>query len=241
MTGAMDKVIQLRKGNPCLTSAKIGRMVGISRQRVFQILRREGLATVKVRNPRTCEHCGCPCLGGQNRFCSHQCFHAHTYAILICEACGKEFERRARLLIHQLNTPNSLTGRQCEHIFCSRRCLGTWTGKTYGLGNPGHPMRKLQVQQRLLNQQREFCKHGHSMTDAYITKTGSRLCRTCHKIYEQTKLPHPTPRHLGGSKRKEFCKRGHPLSEAYITKTGGRLCRQCNTLLHREAYKPAGH
>lgn len=74
---------------------------------------------------RTCEHCGIDytsATSDSKRFCSQICRHAHHTSEVICEECGKVFQRQT----------STIRG---HHIWCSRQCQAKSWGKNYGWGS----------------------------------------------------------------------------------------------------------
>ena len=76
------------------------------------------------------------------------------------------------------------------------------------------------------------CKRGHSLGDAYVRKSGGRVCRTCtleyqKAVYERKNGP---SRHNSAKTR---CFRGHPYDEEntrWVNRPDGkvwRVCRAC--------------
>ena len=113
-------VAQLRKDNPDMTLKTIGEKVGLSRERIRQILASENLSTRSVTEvqrrafkpfPR-CETCNLPTKAHNRKYCSNECRFA-------CYRCGKEntietsqYKKRAKYY---------------NHMHCSKSC----STKTY--------------------------------------------------------------------------------------------------------------
>src|SRR3990172_5421896 len=103
--------VLLRRTNPCATLEQIAVKIGVTRQRVEQILRRASLPTkhwIKPKNNYECPGCRkplrrltsrCPCLIGT----------------FVCDICGKEIQRR-------VSFQRALFKRGYKHIFCSEAC-----------------------------------------------------------------------------------------------------------------------
>jgi hypothetical protein len=76
-------------------------------------------------------------------------------------------------------------GLQIDHLCRNRRCI-----------EPTH-LEAVTPRENLLRSsapnaiaaRRSTCKNGHEWTDAttYRTKKGSRVCRTCHRLYERAR------------------------------------------------------
>jgi len=131
------KVIELRVNNPCWSATHIAEMVGLSRERVGQILRGNGLPTTSVQYGKKykvemeCNHCHKKFQGDRHSlFCSLKCVSDYHRVDLVCEICGVVFKRRY----------GEIRSRYCEgrdttdHIFCSKKCQGKWLATTYGFG-----------------------------------------------------------------------------------------------------------
>ena len=105
---------------------------------------------------------------------------------LICEECGKSFERNETQVV------NRLVKKGYNHIWCGKPCQGKWYGRTVGIHNLGP--RKLQ----------SHCKRGHELVQGnlYIAPSGHRSCRACSHIRYANKclqFPNykPRPRQAG--------------------------------------------
>ncbi len=136
------KVVELRVNNPCWSATHIAGVVGLSRERIRQILRGNGLPTAAVGYGKKtivemeCNYCHKKFQGHSYAlFCSRECRYDYHRVNLVCEVCGVVFSRRYA----------SIRSRYCEgrdttdHIFCSKRCQGKWLATTYGFGvYPAH-------------------------------------------------------------------------------------------------------
>jgi len=122
----------LRNEKPCISAAEIARRVGVSRERVRQLLRRLGLTTdMRIRPKRRCLSCGNPIPRDHRAFCSRACQVNYYQITLYCNFCGKEFKRKVKdILLYPVKLQYGYKGR----VFCSRSCLGRWFGKNYGRG-----------------------------------------------------------------------------------------------------------
>ena len=101
--GAAMVVIRLRKGNPCMTLKQIGDRVGVTRERVRQVLSRAGLPTRALVSPKLryeCPGCG-KLLLGPMFFCA------------FCESRVLWTERAQKARVR----------RGLKHVFCSLKCL----------------------------------------------------------------------------------------------------------------------
>jgi len=120
-------VAQLRKDNPDMTLKTIGEKVGLSRERIRQILASENLSTRSVTEvqrrafkpfPR-CETCNLPTKAHNRKYCSNACRFPSAWTTFACYRCGKEntietsqYKKRAKYY---------------NHMHCSKSC----STKTY--------------------------------------------------------------------------------------------------------------
>jgi len=127
------QVKALRSGNLSMRMSEIANKVGISRQRVYQILKKEGLPTRRkqgdiparyhIINYRyKCIVCG---TAGTKQFCSDECKRKWTEIPVICSRCGKLFVRKKRQLLSNYQRHNGL-------LFCGRKCASKWLVDHYG-------------------------------------------------------------------------------------------------------------
>lgn len=128
-----NKVIAIRQSNPCATLQLIGDQVGLTRERVRQILSGAKLPTVGYveRKIYHCMNCGkeTPNL----KFCSMKCRSEYTWVEAACDECGKLFPITQSALITRLNRNRS------NKIRCSRHCNGKWLSREYGFAvHPSH-------------------------------------------------------------------------------------------------------
>ena len=92
------QVIELRSANLSMTGSEIAMKVGISRQRVFQILQREGLPT---GHPIKKLQYQCPVCGNisPRKFCCNKCKKKWQQVPIVCTRCGKLFLRKLTRVI----------------------------------------------------------------------------------------------------------------------------------------------
>mgnify|MGYP003132019792 CR=1 FL=1 len=149
-----DKIIRLRQENPDYTLLQIGKQVGVSRERVRQVLQKNGLQTRStaaakhlipkhLRKGDPCPRCGTPVpwvenlgvtkhsngkyyqRGGFQKYCSVECRRA-PMTKYVCTNCGKEKEITVSQYRAKLRRREE--GLYSEAIYCSHSCksLGYW-------------------------------------------------------------------------------------------------------------------
>lgn len=123
-----NKVSELRQENPEMKAIDIAKRVGVSRERVRQILIDLGLPT-NFNKPVFCKSCGVRIDSrGSTGFCQKcylEALHETHWATLICDGCGKEYELRLSVISRRQHN---------KHHSCSNKCKGSWFGKKYGFG-----------------------------------------------------------------------------------------------------------
>lgn len=148
-----ERIIELRRLHPEMTLESIGNDVGVSKERVRQVLVQENLPTVskgrsstKIKNPLPCAECGTldkQFITKHSLYCSTTCitkardkywirFHNEnpdrrtTYQ---CEYCGLEKTMRTGLYQRQVNT--------FKNIYCSHSCSlkAQWDDKDSAIRN----------------------------------------------------------------------------------------------------------
>ena len=114
-----EEVLQLRNNNPVMSMSEISRILGISRQRVFQILKTSGLPT---RIQKIVFHCvKCDKVVDKEKTFRYNgqrctaCRIQENIVYLTCYFCDNFMVRRR------------YTVRNKRH-FCDRICFGTWLG-----------------------------------------------------------------------------------------------------------------
>ena len=92
-TGTRADVVRLRKTYPDYTLQRIGETVGVSRERVRQILKAEGLSTKAFRvskyPPKVCKYCY-KFTENQRSYCNTECRTKAHWVKYNCHYCGDE-------------------------------------------------------------------------------------------------------------------------------------------------------
>jgi len=128
-----QRVLDIRKKDPVRKAIDIAIELGISRERVRQLLNQLGLPT-NLKSPKQiylCRNCGHTIRYGQRK--SMLCFICRTktlYQELTCDVCGKRFPRRTCVV-------RAGEKRGYERTFCSPECNGSYNGTHFGFQS-GH-------------------------------------------------------------------------------------------------------
>ncbi len=125
-----EAVIAIRVKNPCATLENIATPLGITRERVRQILKGHGLPTThwKPKKPEyVCFNCG-TITHRKSSLCSPKCRHEYCNPLVECYNCGNLFRKRQSYLKRQAIDPRYTKKRD----FCSLKCNGIIIGIEYG-------------------------------------------------------------------------------------------------------------
>jgi len=130
-------VLAIRRRDPSALMAKIALGLGISRERVRQILTKEFLATqVACFRPDQRSHCCLRCGQAMSRLGSYHksaevvgwcviCVRESKLVELMCTGCGAPFLRAVRLVAQAVS-------RGAQLVFHSKSCQGSYTARRYG-------------------------------------------------------------------------------------------------------------
>ena len=174
--GVWHKVLALQTEHPLWTMADIAYEVGVSRERVRQIFKKNGLTSIFTRThplhrqayPRNT----CPTCGGPKSYNAKLCptCSGVWQVELTCSECGKTFWRD-ELLQKKRDKRNPNHG---QVAYCGNVCQGKAVGRRFGF--TAHP-------ENAGGRRKEFCLRGHPMSgdNLYVWK-GQRSCRACAKI-----------------------------------------------------------
>lgn len=136
-------IVATRRSNPCATLLEIGDKYGVSKQRIHQILQKEGEVTrhwtawSAARTGHVCPSCGewKADVSKRCRKCAiskRKAERGSTKVPVSCDWCGKITWRYPSAVIRNANSP-----RYKAHQFCDKRCQGYWCGANYGFGARG--------------------------------------------------------------------------------------------------------
>ena len=118
------KAIEIRQSNPCATLQTIGDKLGVSRERVRQILNKAHKPTKHYIVTYHCNGCGKEILKNNVGGYCMSCKILRNKIPVACTQCEKIFYLSpSRLLVSR------------EHYFCSNKCKGKWMGIHYGRGH----------------------------------------------------------------------------------------------------------
>ena len=120
-----EQVIKIKESNPDKSGVEIAHELGISRQRVSQILLKCGYPRPRHRKPvKYCARCGKEIVNAKGYFCL-ACYnndlHRRSTISLRCAYCGKEFTRTRGYI-------NAAFKKDQKHFFCGYSC---WAKKIW--------------------------------------------------------------------------------------------------------------
>ena len=124
---AKHRIIELRRTHPLLTGSEMGRMIGVSRQYVSKILKREGLHNIQAHYQKTvvtCMVCGNVTPRGQRLCPTGSCKDTYYNIEVMCTFCTYRFKMKRSHIVQRHR-------RELKHIYCSRACYER--GKKDGL------------------------------------------------------------------------------------------------------------
>jgi hypothetical protein len=133
-----ESALRILRVNPSLTYADVGRLLGVSRERIRQVV---GQARRQARYCEVCGrhirllHDGVTQTAYYQGFCQ-ECWSAEKarrrndrHRTFVCEWCGAEFTRPAGAVRRQEEL-----GRRIR--WCSKQCQGKWLGAHYSPNRP---------------------------------------------------------------------------------------------------------
>ena len=122
-----EVIVRIRRKEPNKPAAHIARELGVSRERVRQLLVELDLPTNTARKPVYCIDCGKRRRNSTKTGYCRKCWIKYQYEqsliTLICDSCGLSFRRQRKYVDFNYH-----------HYFCNHRCQGRWLGLNYGFG-----------------------------------------------------------------------------------------------------------
>ena len=129
-----QRIVRIRVSNPCLTLQAIADAVGLSRERIRQVLNEHGATTSKIAlvwfQCLQCHNAFQVKLSTANQsppsFCARSCYMAYHTLAVVCECCHKRFltKKRNHLALNG--------GNPDAKIYCSHSCAGRINGAKHG-------------------------------------------------------------------------------------------------------------
>ena len=179
-----SQAIALRQAHPTWKLREIGDQIGVSRERVHQVLKRAGLETwhtpTLVIVP--CDGCGLFITKARHDrfgFCK-ACLALSKWVTVLCAQCNntrgiyrQERDSQVRSREHFIQH----NGKPQERMFCSRYCRSSWAGIHYGfIAHPENIQRGNSGRPRLTH-----CQRGHpfSPENTSVSADGKRQCKAC--------------------------------------------------------------
>ena len=124
--------IQARLNNPCATLEELGKKLGVSRERVRQVLKESKVVNVKAYHEKKLVYClNCGTETDNQQFCSRDCWKKYKTIEVACSQCHGLFT------IGQADLIARTKRHSISQIFCSYKCNGQWAGTNYGFA--AHP------------------------------------------------------------------------------------------------------
>ena len=116
---AKNRIVRLRHKNPLMSNAEIGRQVGVSRDYVGDILKKNGLVTKVPRTPhiKYCDICGNPRANKRlTPVCSPRCRFLYFRVRVTCSYCKVDFYLKRGEVAQRYR-------RGYNNIHCSKKCF----------------------------------------------------------------------------------------------------------------------
>ena len=121
-----DRIVALRTNYPNLPAVRMAEFLEVSRERVRQILKREGLPTRIKPDYGSCKGCGNPLETGRKAYCSIACRSADCRVTFRCDYWGHSKEILQSIY-------NAQKRRGYQYMYCSIRCRNFGKGEVVKL------------------------------------------------------------------------------------------------------------
>ena len=115
--GSKDRIIKLRNETPLMNSVEIGKLVGVSKQYVHKILKKEGLVTYvpKRKTIYKCKLSDTVLAKCKRTVCSSECHFKYYRIPVTCSFCHVGFYLKRSEVAQRYK-------RRYNRIHCSRTC-----------------------------------------------------------------------------------------------------------------------
>ena len=112
-----NEAIALKESQPYLTLPAIAKKLGVTKQRIFFILKKAGVPTKGLYQRKRLVYCPvCHSVTpNKQKYCPGKCKQTVQFVLLKCEFCHVEFPRAKRDVQQNLKKGYS-------HVFCCRMC-----------------------------------------------------------------------------------------------------------------------
>lgn len=120
-TTTRERIVTLRDNHPNLPAVRIAEFLSVSRERVRQILKAEGLPTRVRPDYGECKVCGGELESGRKAYCSVSCRSADCRVSFNCDYCGHSKE-----ILQSVYSAQKKRGY--KYMYCSISCrnFGKW-------------------------------------------------------------------------------------------------------------------
>ena len=121
MATTRERIVTLRSNHPSLPAVRIAELLSVSRERVRQILKTEGLPTRVRPDYGNCTVCGNSLESGRKAYCSTACRSKDCRVSFRCDYCGESKEILQSVY-------NAQKKRGYRFMYCSIQCrnFGKW-------------------------------------------------------------------------------------------------------------------
>ena len=125
-----ESIVKLKKKYPCMTLRAIGDKVGVSYERVRQILNENHIPTKQYIAKNICLNCGAE-ISRHRTYCNMKCLNEFHNVLVECACgCGELFRRRIAYINRSLTDSRYTTKR----YYKNKEHYGRVVGKKYGFG-----------------------------------------------------------------------------------------------------------
>ena len=122
-----QQIVTLRSKYPSLPAVRIAELLSVSRERVRQILKAEGLPTRVRPYYGECKRCSAELSSGRKTYCSVECRSADCRISFRCDYCGQD-KQILQSVYHAQKK------RGYNYMYCSISCRNFGKWNVYKLG-----------------------------------------------------------------------------------------------------------